>query len=427
MATPKSYLIQTPDPLAGFTSGLQFGADIQQIQAGTELAKQKARQAEILAERGVSLQGYIDKIQAGTATAADYQNASILANKDQAENIRKAFEARSAQENQASLTETSKIVSAFKANAPSLGIQMMEDRALALSNAGKVSEAAFMDNLVELAKESPKQVGDYLASQMTLIPGGTDMLDNVLKLTEEQRAQAAEGREAELHPIEVKQLQADLGLTDAQVEETKKRTKKLGAEIQKLAMEIESIGDPDPEQLFDMETKLNQKYVDRTKAFSESKSHFSKLKASADDDTGAGDVAMIFSFMKMLDPGSVVRESEFAIAENTAGLFGRLETIYPKLLEGERLTDSQRKNFVRLADLYMESTEDLEKTVRSDLQRFVDSYNLNPTNVFGGAERRAAATTARRKTEAEQAARDVTTMSDDDLFTSVEAILGKTE
>lgn len=75
-----------------------------------------------------------------------------------------------------------------------------------------------------------------------------------------------------------------------------------------------------------------------------------KLKASygkiaATDDTAAGDLALIFNYMKMLDPGSVVREGEFATAQNAAGVPDRVRNLYNNWKSGQRLNPKQRQDF----------------------------------------------------------------------------------
>jgi hypothetical protein len=171
-------------------------------------------------------------------------------------------------------------------------------------------------------------------------------------------------------------------------QETMKKTEKLGAEIQKLNMEMKAVDTPDPKQMFDMETKLNKTYTTRTADFTASKSDYQKMKDSAKEDSGAGDVALIFSFMKMLDPGSVVRESEFAIAQNSGGLLESLVVQYAKAKDGDRLSPKQRDNFLVLAKKYMSASSKHEVMVRGDLQNIVDDYKLNSKNVFGNAKER---------------------------------------
>jgi hypothetical protein len=175
---------------------------------------------------------------------------------------------------------------------------------------------------------------------------------------------------------------------DAGTQETIKKTEKLGAEIEQLKMEMEAVDTPDPKQMFDMETKLNKTYTTRTADFTASKSDYQKMKDSAKEDSGAGDVALIFSFMKMLDPGSVVRESEFAIAQNSGGLLESLVVQYAKAKDGDRLSPKQRDNFLVLAKKYMSASSKHEVMVRGDLQNIVDDYKLNSKNVFGNAKQR---------------------------------------
>jgi hypothetical protein len=63
----------------------------------------------------------------------------------------------------------------------------------------------------------------------------------------------------------------------------------------------------------------------------------------------AGDLALVFSYMKMLDPQSVVREGEFATAENARGVPERVLSVYNRVVRGERLTPAQRKDFLTQA------------------------------------------------------------------------------
>jgi len=66
-------------------------------------------------------------------------------------------------------------------------------------------------------------------------------------------------------------------------------------------------------------------------------------------DAGAADLALIFNFMKMLDPGSVVREGEFALAEKIGGLPGWVQSAYEKVATGGRLSNDMRMTIVKQA------------------------------------------------------------------------------
>ena len=51
--------------------------------------------------------------------------------------------------------------------------------------------------------------------------------------------------------------------------------------------------------------------------------------------------------MKMLDPTSVVREGEFATAQNATGVPERIRNSFNKAMSGERLGQKQRTKFIR--------------------------------------------------------------------------------
>lgn len=64
------------------------------------------------------------------------------------------------------------------------------------------------------------------------------------------------------------------------------------------------------------------------------------------EDTPAGDMSMIFGYMKMLDPGSTVREGEYATAQQTTGIPGQIVNAYNRAYSGERLNTTQREEFL---------------------------------------------------------------------------------
>ena len=65
--------------------------------------------------------------------------------------------------------------------------------------------------------------------------------------------------------------------------------------------------------------------------------------------TAQNDLSLIFAYMKMLDPGSVVREGEFANAQNTAGVPDQIRNLYNRAATGQRLNSDQRKEFTNTA------------------------------------------------------------------------------
>jgi hypothetical protein len=183
----------------------------------------------------------------------------------------------------------------------------------------------------------------------------------------------------------IKKRAADLGLTSAQTNQAFATTKKLGVETKKAALELAAIeaGVGDPKEKFGQEEKIRKEWQGRTKVYGELQNTFNTLQASAGSANGPGDIALITGFMKMLDPGSVVRETEFATARDTAGLFTQLENRLQKAQNGQLLSPAQRKEYVALSQKYLDSAQKKAAEERKDLGIVVKNYKLNPQNVFG--------------------------------------------
>jgi hypothetical protein len=135
--------------------------------------------------------------------------------------------------------------------------------------------------------------------------------------------------------------------------------------------------------IFEAENKVQADYSKKAKSFQDAEIAHSKLAASVGLKTGAGDLAIVFSFMKMLDPGSVVRESEFSQAQNTAGLLAQFEVLAGQIQKGTLLSDEQRQNFLELSNEFLQSGRIHLAKIRLDKGLQAQDYNLNPVNIFG--------------------------------------------
>lgn len=74
-----------------------------------------------------------------------------------------------------------------------------------------------------------------------------------------------------------------------------------------------------------------------------------RIEAVGRKATAASDISLIFNFMKINDPGSTVREGEFATAQNAAGVPERITNLYNQMLRGTRLSPEQREDFLAQA------------------------------------------------------------------------------
>jgi hypothetical protein len=73
------------------------------------------------------------------------------------------------------------------------------------------------------------------------------------------------------------------------------------------------------------------------------------LALSQREGSAMGDMGLIFSYMKALDPDSTVRETEQASARNAAGVPDRIRNLYNKALSGEDLNPAQRADMAETA------------------------------------------------------------------------------
>lgn len=317
-------------------------------------------------------------------TAENYMRLSDLHaqyNPDKAKAFRESWSTLDTARQQETFRESVNMLTALETN-PEIGIAKIQEQIEAATNAGDTEGAKKYQTLLGLIQTGPagvQAVKDSLVTTIGMMPNGKDALGNVIKFAEERRTSARE-------PAAIEKVLADIGLTKAQTNKIISETRKLDAESIKLAGELEAAkasGGLDPEKKFASELQLNKEYAARAKSFIESTRLDSIIKTSAKDASGAGDVSLITSFMKMLDPGSVVRESEFATAQDTSGLIGSLIAAGEKVKSGQLLTPQQRLDFARLAGQYMEAAAKNEEQVRAGLNFMVKSYGLNPENVFG--------------------------------------------
>jgi hypothetical protein len=106
-----------------------------------------------------------------------------------------------------------------------------------------------------------------------------------------------------------------------------------------------------------------------------------RVQEAAMNPSPANDIALIFAYMKILDPTSAVREGEFATAANAGSIPQRVWARYNKLMRGEELNAEQRNDF-------LSSAYGLVRSQHRNAQRIVDrygnlaaGYGLNPKAV----------------------------------------------
>lgn len=372
------------------------------LKAGTEIRDSidKRNEAErLIAEKQQYSQDVGTFMKAPTA-----QGAAALALKypKQHEAIFAGMKALNADQQKAEDQHVAELFSAYEANRPEIAADIFSKRVTAKINSGSASDIE--QKAYELLQKEPENAHQLIRGLATLgmtrnkdfVDAHSTMRDVARKdqlqplVVDEQRAKTSQAQstatikaeEAKVAPQAIsQQLQqgaANIGLTKAQTAQAVIATKKLAEETQRAVAEAASGGDPT--KRFEAELKLRKEYDAGTKVYQDTMEAYRRMKSATND--GPGDLALIYSYMKMLDPGSVVREGEFATASNSAGLDAKVRNIYNKVLNGERLTPGQRKTFIGQSGRLAEAAGRREKEIRSGLEVVVKNYRLNPENVF---------------------------------------------
>lgn len=378
MPAPIDYLGNVPDPMAKLQQGLQLGSTIRNIQQQTAAADEAARQREAAVARqkqyGIDLE---ETMNNPTPTA--FANLT-LKYPQQREAFKQAASAYSEEQVKNEMVPLGQIYAALQGGSNDVALSIADEQITAFENSGK--DATNLKMLRSNMEKDPKSAQGFAGLMLSSIMEPKEFAKTFKTIGETSRAKELQ------KGVLLKQAQ-DLELSQAQTTKALVMANKLGIESQKVALELEAAekaGGIDPDKKFDQEKKLRDEYSAKTKDYRSANVTLEKIKSSAKDASGAGDLALVFSFMKMLDPGSVVRESEFALARDTAGLFANLQNQAEKIQSGQFLTPRQRKDFERLASQYMTSTAKHEQGVKKSLNAVIKNYKLEPDNIFGGVE-----------------------------------------
>ena len=136
---------------------------------------------------------------------------------------------------------------------------------------------------------------------------------------------------------------------------------------------------------FENEMKLRGEFKSEPvyKAFNEMQSAYGQITDSIKKASPAGDLAAATKFMKLLDPGSVVRESELAMAMAASGALDRATNYAQNVISGTKLTPTQRADFQALADKLYGTAAQTYNAKRSELVQQGADYGLNAERALG--------------------------------------------
>jgi hypothetical protein len=140
--------------------------------------------------------------------------------------------------------------------------------------------------------------------------------------------------------------------------------RRMGLDLQRQGLDLRrdlAANKPDT-QSFTRATKLREEFGKKSDKIGEGVRHAETVLTLLTDPTIARDptkqVSLVFAFGKMLDPESVVRESEYALISNARGVFDSVLQKPDQIMTGARLTEQQLKSMQQIAQqLFAGSTQ----------------------------------------------------------------------
>jgi hypothetical protein len=104
-------------------------------------------------------------------------------------------------------------------------------------------------------------------------------------------------------------------------------------------------------------------------------------KAQSSSATPAGDMSLVFAYMKLLDPNSTVREGEYASAKDATGVPGQVLNMYNGALKGRILNDEQRANFMGEAGRLFGAQKSRYQSKAEQYRRLAAKAGADPNDV----------------------------------------------
>jgi hypothetical protein len=141
---------------------------------------------------------------------------------------------------------------------------------------------------------------------------------------------------------------------------------------------------------------FREEYDNLTKDYRKSRDAFNTIQTLSKDDSGANDYALIYAFNHLIEPNSVVRETEFANTQNIAGLERKVQVWTQKLQTGEQLTPEMRKEIVTTSNKLLAGVEPYMKQQKKKYADLSTAYEIplklvglqdyNPNTQGGGGD-----------------------------------------
>lgn len=148
-------------------------------------------------------------------------------------------------------------------------------------------------------------------------------------------------------------------------------------------MQAELARKPDPikQAQFQQADVLRDEFGKLTTDFRTVQGAYENIRSAASSKSGPGDMSMLYSYVKLLDPTSVVRESEFATAAASGSFGERVQGMAKRILSGERLPDTVRDGFLTEAKSIYRNQRKGHDQMASQYEKLAKRFGIDPDTV----------------------------------------------
>jgi len=175
-------------------------------------------------------------------------------------------------------------------------------------------------------------------------------------------------------PLEIEKLQGDISQQPLQQRKLEQETNS-AFQVEKAKSEAQAKGS------FLTANDIFTKFEAASQPFIVQRDAYSRIKEAGNEPSAAGDLALIYGYMKILDPGSTVREGEFATAQNSGSIPQRIQALYNKVATGKRLETGQRNDFLNRSERIYKSAEAQFGGTRKRFTKLAIANKLDPEAV----------------------------------------------
>jgi len=137
-----------------------------------------------------------------------------------------------------------------------------------------------------------------------------------------------------------------------------------------------------PGTSFKNDEQLRKEFTQNMDPFVKLAQAFEKIQVAALNPSGAGDISLIYGYMKILDPNSTVMQGEQASAQNAGSVPEAIRAKYNSIIAGDKLDPNVRADFLNQARLIVESQRTMANDVRDRYSELAQAYGLKPEQII---------------------------------------------